>query len=210
MAGFDGRLCPMNSTTTAADPRPYLAAALDQTVALLRGIKPEQLSLSTPCAEFDVQRLTEHFLGVLGRIAHVGAGGAPFEVPSFVEGATDPDAIWDAWQVARMRLEKVWSDDAVLDRQVQVPWGKVPGKLAALGYAQELLTHDWDVAVATGQRELLDDELAARSLAFAKERVPADPRGGPIPFAPVVEVSPGLDSYARLAGWLGRDPLPWI
>lgn len=190
-----------------ADPRPYLGAVLDQTGMILRGVRPDQFDLPTPCVEFDVRLLTGHLLGVLGRITHVGAGGAPFDVPSIVEGVADPIA---AWEAARVRLEKVWSDDAVLDRSLQVPWGTVPGRLAALGYVQELLTHSWDMAVATGQRDQLDDELAARTVAFARERVPAAKRGGPIPFAPVVEVDPDAGVYEQLAGWLGRDPSPWV
>jgi uncharacterized protein (TIGR03086 family) len=188
-----------------SDPRPYLGAALDQTAKILQGVRPDQLDLPTPCAEYDVRRLAGHLLGVLGRIAHVGAGGAPFDVPSIVEDVDDPTTAWDA---ARVRLEEVWSDDAVLDRTLRVPWGTVPGRLALLGYVQEVLTHGWDVAVATGQRAQLDDELAVRSLEFAHERVPAQPRGGQIPFAPVVEVSPDAGAYERLAGWLGRDPAP--
>lgn len=194
------------SIDPTTDPRPYLGAVLDQTGTTLRGVRPDQFDLPTPCAEFDARLLTAHLLGVLGRIAHVGAGGAPFDVPSIVEGVADPIAAWD---LARVRLEKVWSDDAVLDRSVQVPWGTVPGRMAVLGYIQELLTHTWDLAVATGQRDQLDDELAARTLEFARERVPAANRGGPIPFAPVIEVAPDSGAYEQLAGWLGRDPSPW-
>jgi uncharacterized protein (TIGR03086 family) len=190
-----------------ADPRPQLWATLDQAGEVLRDVRPAQFPLPTPCDDFDVQRLIGHLLGVLGRIEHVGAGGLPFEVPSIVEGVTDPVP---AWEEARKRLEAVWSDDAVLDRPMQVPWGAVTGRGAALGYTQELLAHTWDLAVATGQRARLDDDLAAPTLDFAHERVPAEPRGGPIPFAPPVELASSGGTYERLAAWLGRDPSNWV
>jgi uncharacterized protein (TIGR03086 family) len=189
------------------DPRPYLSAALDQTGALLRDVRPEQLDAPTPCTEYDVRRLEAHLLGVVGRIAHVGAGGAPFDVPSIVEGVDDVCAAWDA---GRARLDKVWSDDAVLDRSLQAPWGTVPGRIVALGYVQEVLTHGWDLAVATGQRDRLDESLAATCLDESVKLLPAQPRGGRIPFGPVVDVPAEAGAYERLAGWLGRDPAPWV
>jgi len=190
----------------SSDPRPLLAAALDQTGALVHGVRSDQLDLPTPCAEYDVRLLEAHLLGVLGRIAHVGAGGAPFDVPSLVEGVADVPAAWDA---ARLRLEKVWSDDGVLDRVLRAPWGGVPGRALALGYTQEVLTHAWDLAVSTSQRDLLDDALAAAALNGVESRVPASPRGERIPFGPVVPVPPEASAYERLVGWLGRDPAPW-
>ncbi|MFI5953319.1 TIGR03086 family metal-binding protein [Cryptosporangium sp. NPDC051539] len=186
-----------------SDPRPLLSSALDQTGSIVRGVAPDQRALPTPCPDYDVTLMEAHLLGVLGRVAHVGAGGAPFDVPSLVEGVDDVPAAWDS---ARAALEKVWSDDAVLERTLQVPWGSVPGWAAALGYAQEILTHGWDLAVATGQRGRLDESLAEAALEGIEQRVPAEPRGGHIPFGPVVAPRPGATPYERLVAWLGRDP----
>jgi hypothetical protein len=53
-----------------------------------------------------------------------------------------PDDGWlAAYAVARARVTAAWADDARLDALVEVPWGKVPGRVALSGYVQEILTH---------------------------------------------------------------------
>ena len=87
-----------------------------------------------------------------------------------------------------------------------MPWGKVPGRIAVSGYVQEILTHGWDLARATGQPTELDPELAAWVLAVTQRILPPEPRGGEIPFGPVVPVPPDAGPYTQLAAWLGREP----
>jgi len=40
----------------------------------------------------------------------------------------------------------------------------------------------------------------------SRQVVPAETRGGPIPFGPVVAVADDAGPYDQLVGWLGRDP----
>ncbi|WP_261569480.1 hypothetical protein [Frankia gtarii] len=79
----------------------------------------------------------------------------------------------------------------------------LPGRVAAAAYTQELTTHAWDLAVATGRTALLDPELAVISLEIARQAVPVEGREQ-MPFGPVVEVPADADAYRRLAGHLGR------
>jgi uncharacterized protein (TIGR03086 family) len=111
-----------------------------------------------------------------------------------------------AYRAAAARAEAAWADDAKLDALVEVPWGKVPGRIAVSGYVQEILAHGWDLATATGQPTELDPELASWVLALARRILPPEPRGGEVPFGPVIEVPPDAGPYARLAAWLGRQP----
>ena len=68
----------------------------------------------------------------------------------------------------------------------------------------------WGVARDTVDDALLVvEELVANVLDHARTRVPAERRGGPIPFEPVIDVPADAGAYERLAGWLGRDPAPW-
>jgi uncharacterized protein (TIGR03086 family) len=75
-----------------------------------------------------------------------------------------------------------------------------------MAYTQELTVHAWDLATALGRADLLDESLAMITEQAARQFVPAELRGGPVPFGPVVDVPPDAGPYARLAGWLGRDP----
>jgi len=187
------------------DPREFHQRAMAQTGTVVEAVEPAQLTLPTPCSEYDVRALLSHMVGGLNRIAIVGEGGDGLAVPARADGVPD-DGWLPAYQAARSRVTAAWADNAKLDALVEVPWGKVPGRIAVSGYVQEILTHGWDLARATGQPTELDPELASWVLAVAQRILPPEPRGGEIPFGPVVPVPPDTAPYAQLAAWLGRHP----
>jgi len=186
----------------AFDPRPLLHAVFDQTGTLLAAIRPDQAQAPTPCPEWDVAGLVEHVQAVALRIAAV-LDGRPFSsVPRQL-----PSTDWTAdWAAGCAEAEDVLADDTTLTRMVTVPWGEVPGASAAASYIGELAVHGWDLARATGLESLLNDELASAALPAYQAKVPAEPRGGNIPFGPVVQVGPDATPYERLVAWTGRDP----
>jgi uncharacterized protein (TIGR03086 family) len=148
-------------------------------------VEPGQLGLPTPCAEYDVRVLLSHIVGGLVRVAIAGEGGDALARPACADDVTD-DGWPAAYQAASQRAIQAWADDAKLDALVEVPWGKIPGRFAIAGYVQEILTHGWDLAKATGQPTEPDPELAFFALAGAKRRrwsvaprVPKTVSGGP-------------------------------
>src|SRR5579859_3675367 len=186
---FEGQARHM---TQNSDPRELHQRAMAQTEAIVVAVRPDQLTLPTPCAEYDVRALLSHIVGGLAVVPR--ADGVP-------------DDGWpDAYHAARARVTAAWADDARLDALVEVPWGKVPGRIALGGYVQEILTHGWDLARAAGQPTELDPGLASWVLAVARQILPPEPRGGEIPFDPPVPVPPDAGPYAQLAAWLGRQP----
>jgi uncharacterized protein (TIGR03086 family) len=192
--------------TSTPDPRDMYARALDQTQAIIEKIEPGQLGDPTPCTEYDVRSLLSHLVGALNRHATTGEGGDGLAVTPKADGG--PDDGWpDAFRQASARTRVAWADDARLDAPVRVPWGEVPGRGALAGYVQEVVTHGWDLAKATGQPTELDPEPAEFALAFARRALPPEPRGGAaIPFGPVVAAPEGSGPYTQLAAWLGRTP----
>ena len=195
----------MTNTQNIPDPRPVHARALAQTESIVAAVGQDQLGLPTPCSEYDVRTLLSHMVGGQNRIATVGEGGDGLAVPPFADGVPD-DGWLDAFRAAAARAASAWSDDAKLDALVEVPWGKIPGRFAIAGYVQEILTHGWDLARATGQPTERDPELALFALTGAKRILPPETRGDDIPFGPVVPVPPETAPYAQLAAWLGRQP----
>ncbi|HEX2805338.1 MAG TPA: TIGR03086 family metal-binding protein [Kineosporiaceae bacterium] len=186
------------------DPRPLFLHAVDQAVGLLAGVTPTELDGPTPCTDYDVRELSAHLITVLRRITHVADGGDALDIPTLSEV---PDAELGAAAVADgERLKAVWSDDSVLDRPLRLPWVTLPGRAAAMAYTQEVAVHSWDLATAVGRAGSLDPALAAALEPAARQFVPESPRGGPVPFGPVVEVPADAGPYLRLVGWLGRDP----
>lgn len=184
------------------DPRKPLAAALDQAGSLIAAVQPDQAHLPTPCDEYDVSQLIGHLQAVVRRIGVVLDGKPFWSVPREIEST---DWIED-WKAGRAATEAVLADDAILTREVSVPWGTVPGASAAASYIGELSVHSWDLATAIGRLDLLDDSLATAALPAYMDKVPAEPRGPEIPFGPVVEVGEDATPYERLVAWTGRDP----
>jgi len=192
--------------TNTTDPREIHQRAVAQTESIVAAVVPAQFGLPTPCAEYDVRALLSHIVGGLNRIALVGEGADALAIPARADGVPD-DGWLAAYQAAAARSRAAWADDAKLDALFEVPWGKVPGRIAVSGYVQEITVHGWDLAKATGQPTELDPDLASWVLAVAQRILPPEPRGGEeIPFGPVVPVPPGAGLYARLAAWLGRQP----
>ena len=184
------------------DPRPMLIRALDQTQQLMDAVGSEDLELPTPCPEYDVSTLRGHLLSVVGRIDLALNGGNALDIPS-ITTATD---VMGTWKERRSRLDTTLVDDAVLGRTCRLPWGSLPGAAAIGAYTSELTTHSWDLAKATGHTDLLDDSLAVYCLPLAQRAIPAEPRGGHVPFGPVVRVADDAAPYDKLAAWQGRQP----
>jgi uncharacterized protein (TIGR03086 family) len=190
-------------TNPQTDPRPGYRAALDWVTGLAAAVRPDQLALPTPCPEFDVRDLLGHLVATVRRAVAIAEGTSPLDVPVVVTDVADHDFATTYAQDAKRALD-AWADEARLDAVVTVPWGQVPGRGAVGAYTNETLVHGWDLAVATGQDSETDPELAEAILAVAQRAIPAEPRGGHVPFAPPVEPGPGAGPTERLANWSGH------
>jgi uncharacterized protein (TIGR03086 family) len=186
------------------DPRPLFERAADQFAVLVKSVEPGRFGDPTPCTEFDVRALISHVVAAIRRIALVGEGGdavsAPIEVPDVAD-----DGLGEVYEEARSRFRAAWADDAALARTVTLPWGVMSGAEAVGGYVMEMVTHTWDLSRALGHPVPLDLPLAELVLPMSMAMLPAEPRGGEVPFGPVREAPAGADAYERLAAWMGRE-----
>lgn len=220
MAGFalhhDGMTEETNTVTVprrltgplaADDPRFVFAKAVALAGAVIDGVPGDKLEAPTPCSEFDVRGLLGHLVGVLRRVAVVGRGEDPMSAPFVVENVDD-GAWLDAWTAAAHDVQAAWADDAVLDRDLRLPWTTMTGRSALAIYTSEVTVHTWDLATATGQRPVWDDEVVATAYGILREQLPADGREPELPFAPVVDTPEDAPLIDRLVAWSGRRPLP--
>ncbi|MFV0252001.1 MAG: TIGR03086 family metal-binding protein [Beutenbergiaceae bacterium] len=185
--------------TSPTDTRAHFFDALGQAEKLILATPADHAGDPTPCDEWTVHQLVEHMIGVVRRVG-TALQGAP------MTGLVDFTSTQWAQDLAgeRTRTTAVLGDDAVLERELTVPWGTTTGARAIDAWAAELTAHSWDLAKATGRVADLDTELGRRALAIQQHRLPPGPREG-IPFDSPIDVASD-DPYARLAGWLGRDP----
>jgi uncharacterized protein (TIGR03086 family) len=186
---------------TLADRRPELQRAYRQAAAVLDAVTAADLAKPTPCDHFDVAALADHLVFAAWRAAALGQGrpvSSDDEVPHL-------DADWgDSVRLAAADAAVGWDDG--LGREISLPWGTYPAPAVVDIYLSELVAHAWDLAVATGHLDLLDDDLAEAALVAAPPVIPAAFRGGEIPFGPVVDVEPDAGVYDRFAGFMGRTP----
>lgn len=190
---------------TIPDLRPQLTRAQQWVLEIIGGVQPEQLDHPTPCDDFGVRTLIAHLCTATRKIEVLGSGGDIRTVQPITELAADPAAGYSELAEASQRA---WAA-ADLRALVTAPWGMVPSGFALGGYLNETLAHGWDLAVATGQPSEADDDLAVTALATMQKALPAQPRGGNIPFGPVIESAPDATPTERLVNWTGRRTADW-
>lgn len=200
------------------DPRQILDRAIVTGGLVVAGVRPEQLTHPTPCADMDVRAMLAHLVGVLDRISALGNGEDPFGV------ADTPvaDDHWpDTWRESGRRAVDAWSDDTVLARPMALPWIEGSGAQVLASYFSELTVHTWDLAMATGQQPEWDDVVVAAAFDGARQILPAENRRAlyerisagrgidevAVPFAEAVAVADDAPLIDRLVAWNGRDPV---
>jgi uncharacterized protein (TIGR03086 family) len=204
-------------TGSATDPRAWFAGGVMTANQLLGRLAEADLTKPTPCDEMDVAGLSGHLVGVLDRVAALGRGEDPMAVgDTLVEG----NQFQPAFQVAAHRVQDAWSDPAVLDRTMSLPWITAPGRDVLGTYISEVILHTWDLAQALGRTDLTWDEGAARfALETMRPILPAEGRsamfeemgrqmGGPFPapFAEAVKVPADASAIDQLVAYSGRQP----
>lgn len=211
-------ITPNGSTTdNLMDPRPILDRAIATGGVVIAHVRPEQLNDPTPCTDMNVRALLAHLIGVLDRIAALGNGEDPFAITE----TPVPDDRWpDAWNQSRTQVADAWSDDALLERPMALPWITGSGAEVLASYFSELTVHTWDLATATAQQPDWDDTVVTAALKGARQMLPAENRRAlyeeisaalglnevAVPFAEPVTIPDDASLINRLVAWNGRDP----
>lgn len=183
------------------DPRYAFAHVAGALGDLIEQVPTDVLANATPCPEFTVKELLEHCVLVVRRVAAIGRG----EHWSTI--AEEPvDAGWaDQYREGTHAIMQAWSDPAILEQVMEVPWGAFPGAALMFSYTSELAVHGWDLAQGTGLAFEVEDDLLQGALMAAKF-IPAEGREDPqIPFGEVVDPGPDASVLLQMAGWLGRN-----
>jgi uncharacterized protein (TIGR03086 family) len=180
--------------------------ALDRSFASTRTvvaeIRPEHLSLPTPCSQWDVNAVLSHTIGAIDAFRAAAA-----KLPA--AGLPTPDVSDDplgAYDKATSATLAAWREPGALDGETTLAIGvAVPAEVAAgINYA-DCLVHGWDLRRALGIDPELDPELAEQALALSSAVVTPEIRGAGA-FGPEVSVGADASPTARLVAFLGRQP----
>jgi uncharacterized protein (TIGR03086 family) len=184
-----------------ADPIADIRTAIEKTTPIVEGIDESQWSQSTPCTEFDVRALLNHMVGAANMFRQV-----------IEEGQAAPDAASDnlgsdpkgAFRQASAAALKAFENGDVLNRTLNMPFGEFPGAMAAGIFRMEMFVHGIDLAEATGQKALIDQEMCA-AMEDASRQMGVDNFRMPGVFGPAVPAPPGAEPHRRMLAYLGRE-----
>jgi uncharacterized protein (TIGR03086 family) len=162
---------------------------------VLANVTSAQLSLPTPCDEWDVQALIDHVIAGNQRVV-MRSGG---------QVASLPEDLGTAHRSSAESAQGTFAGPEALTRTYQLPIGEVPGTTFIELRTSDVLIHAWDLAIATGQPTDLDPELAEYVLGFTKQMMNRPGlRGGGRPYGEEQPSSDERPAADRVAAFLGR------
>jgi uncharacterized protein (TIGR03086 family) len=174
---------------------------------VLANVKPDQYDDPTPCASWDVRRLIAHYVGASYFFAlSVNAGVSPEDDTTESTDYTEGDLLgsYDAGIKASV---EAFRTPGAQEKIVKLPFGDLPGAIFMAIATNDVFTHAWDLAKATGQNTDLDPEFAAQLTEGARLFVSdgiRGPDGSGMPFGPEQPAPPGASAADIHAAFLGR------
>jgi uncharacterized protein (TIGR03086 family) len=190
-----------------ADSIETLERAFASTCAEVDATAPDQLTLPTPCSEWDVRALVNHIIG-----------GASWYADAVLDGVTQPIDEPDDDYVGAGDYCAAYTDEirraldayrapGALETTIAYVGRSLPGATVMRLCALDTFVHGWDLARALGRSTDLDPELADLLRGRMAHRVPEAFRGtGPDAlYRPAADVPTDATAADRLAAALGRD-----
>ncbi len=182
----------------------YLTEAAAEAARIARGVRPDQLGEATPCAQWDVAALVNHWVLYTSYGLECRAQRVPIpEELTKRDFAAEPD--WaDGYAAQLDKAVAAWRDPEVWEGEIDLGGASMPAAEIAAMLIKEMIVHGWDVAAATGQPVRCSPGLAKLVLATVDQHAElyrqydgfADP-------VPVSEDAPVLD---RALAHSGRGP----
>lgn len=171
---------------------------------MARGVRPEQLSAPTPCTEFDVRTLINHW--VLYSSYGLECRARRRAIPDDLSGRDfTATADWAEEYAAQLdRAVQAWAEPAVWEGEIDLGWSSVPASDVAGMLLAELALHGWDVAAATGQ-EFRISTAAATTIAEIIDSSAKEYRSYGM-FVAAVEVADDAEPFVRAVAASGRNP----
>jgi uncharacterized protein (TIGR03086 family) len=176
--------------------------ALDVLRPIVHDIGDDDWHRRTPCVDWDIREVLNHTVGGMRIFAAELTGQQP---------AADHESDWlgqspiQAFEAAAALDAVAWGGPLSPEQMVTISLGRLPLGPAAVIHLTELVAHGVDLACATGQEHLLDEEQCAGLLAAMHAMGGVDAYRMPGVFGPAVAARPSTAPHEQLAAYLGRD-----
>ncbi|MGW0961992.1 TIGR03086 family metal-binding protein [Streptomyces gelaticus] len=186
-----------------------MARASEAAVDIVRGIGPDEFGGSTPCPELNVGALLNHLIFWTSVRGHAAGLKQPPQARAD-EVAEGHDFVaerdWAEVYAARSAATAtVWSDPQAWAGEAALTGsGRMPARFIGGIVLGEWLLHGWDLAVATGQKLNVDEELA--SVLYEDIAGKAETARQYGVFGTEVIVPATAPLFDRALGLAGRDP----
>ena len=176
-----------------------LGSAAQEMSRLLAGVRDDQLGRPTPCSDWTVAEL----------LAHVVQFTAVFTANARRQEARPPDELVDDWRDALPRdlaeLAQAWREESAWHGRVSAGGVEMDASANAVVAIEELTTHGWDLARATGQDIDVEDARLDEVDRFFELFAPQI-ASGQGPFGPPVDAPEPSTRLQRTIARTGRDP----
>lgn len=186
-------------------PRFDMAPAATALATVAAGVRDDQLTAATPCAQTSVRTLLVHILGLAEAFRQAATKES-------VGNSTSPDLAalpdlppdWRPRIADRLQaLTQAWRAPQAWDGETEAGGVRESAGAMATVALDELVVHGWDLARATGQPFTCTDSDAQILLEMLRH---TPPEGVPGLFGPSVAVSQDAPPLHRVLGLTGRDP----
>lgn len=185
-----------------ADVFPAACAAVR---AVTDGARDAELSLPTPCRDWALSLLVNHFVGTTGAMARAGRHEPLDPVDPWGSKTDVAGGDWSARLAHNLEaVAEAWSRSEAWQGSVDAGGHEMPARMLGDTALMEVVLHGWDVATATAQPYDVSADVAAVLL----DRVAASAELGRQmeAFGPEVAVAGDASALDRALGLSGRDP----
>jgi uncharacterized protein (TIGR03086 family) len=184
-------------------PSEQLTYQINTLRSLIAGTKPQQMTAPTPCPDWDVHGLVNHFVGG-GRMFAAAFRGEQVHIDP---DAPMPDLVGDdpvvSFDAALADFCAAVDGPGAMDKVIDLPFGQIPGPIVLEILKFDLLVHCWDMSQATGQTFDPPAEVAEKGLETAQMIISPEARDG-VTFAAEVTPPSAASPIEKLVAFTGR------
>jgi uncharacterized protein (TIGR03086 family) len=183
-----------------------LITALDDSYAhaakVVAAVDTSQLTLPTPCAQWDVRATLDHLIGATWMFTLVNQDQVVGEDAGGIGGGDPLVALTDA---AEANIGS-WRAPGAFDGDRTYPFGTFPAEAAAMMNLSEAVLHTWDIATAVGADATIDPAVAEMVYSFYRP-MSLEPYRAHGAFGAEIPVDSDAPPADRLLALLGRRPV---